>query len=294
MNLVAPRSELLALISPHAPRAKTGRAPFELETMLRIHFVGQWLGLSELAMQEALFETALCREFVGPSSVERIPERVSILRLRRLLKEHQLAEQILAAVNATLTGKGLMLREGTALDAALIAAPSSSKHKDGERDPEMHQRKKGNQWPFGMKCHIGAEADCARVHSVAGTPANVNGVTQAGKLLHGAQTDAGYQGVAKREDTQGITAQWHVAMRPGKRRALDKSTPLGAILHKLEQAKARIGAKEEHPFRVIKRQFGYTKVKYRGLAKNTAHLVTLFTLSNLWMARRSLLQGLQK
>ena len=252
MNLVAPRSELLALISPHAPRAKTGRAPFELETMLRIHFVGQWLGLSELAMQEALFETTLCREFVALSSVERIPERVSILRLRRLLKEHQLAEQILAAVNATLIGKGLMLREGTALDAALIAAPSSGKHKDGGRDPGMHQRKKGNQWPFGMKCHIGAEADCALVHTVAGTPANVNGVTQAGKLLHGAQTDAfadaGYQGVAKREDTQGITAQWHVVMRPGKRRALDKSTPMGAILHKLEQAKARIRAKAEHPF----------------------------------------------
>lgn len=123
-------------------------------------------------------------------------------------------------------------------------------------------------------------------------------MTQAGKLLHGAQTnafaDAGYQGVTKREDTQGITAQWHVAMRPGKRRALGKSTPLGATLHKLEQAKARIRAKEEHPFRVIKRQFGYTKVKYRGLAKNAAHLVTLFALSNLWMARRSLLQGLQK
>ena len=123
MNLVAPRSELLALISPHAPRAKTGRAPFELETMLRIHFVRQWFGLSEPAMPEALFETALCREFVGLSSVERIPKRVSILRLRRLLKEHQLAEQILAAVNATLTGKGLMLREGTALDAALISGP---------------------------------------------------------------------------------------------------------------------------------------------------------------------------
>ena len=212
--------------------------------MLRIHFVRQWFGLSELAMQEVLFETALYREFVGLSSVECIPERVSILRLRRLLKEHQLAEQILAAVNATLTGKGLMLREGTALDAALIAAPSSGKHKDGGRDPEMHQRKKGNQWPFGMKCHIGAEADCALVHTVAGTPANVNGVTQAGKLLHGAQTDAGYQGVTKREDTQGITAQWHVAMRPGKRRALDKSAPLGAILHKLEQAKARIRPRE--------------------------------------------------
>jgi len=297
MNMVVPWSELLALIAPHAPRAKTGRPPFELETMLRIHFVQQWFGLSDLAMEEALFETALYREFVGLSSVQRIPDRVSILRFRHLLEQHQLAEQILATVNATLTDKGLMLREGTVVDATLIAAPSSTKNSTGERDPEMHQTKKGNQWHFGMKAHIGADADSGLVHTVLGTAANVNDVTQAGALVHGDETDvfadAGYQGVAKREETQGIKANWHVAMRPGKRRALDKRTPMGAILDRLEQAKARIRAKVEHPFRVIKRQFGYTKVKYRGLAKNTANLMTLFALSNLWMARRSLLQGVQ-
>lgn len=296
MNLVVPWSELLALIAPRAPRAKTGRPPFELETMLRIHFVQQWFGLSDLAMEEALFETAPYREFVGLSSVERIPDRVSILRFRHLLEEHQLAQRILATVNATLTDKGLMLREGTVVDATLIAAPSSTKNKGGERDPEMHQTKKGNQWHFGMKAHIGVDADSGLVHTVVGTAANVNDVTQASKLVHGDEADvfadAGYQGVAKREETQDITAQWHVAMRPGKRRALDKSTLMGAILDKLEQVKARIRAKVEHPFRVIKRQFGYTKVKYRGLAKNTANLVTLFALSNLWMARRKLLQGL--
>ena len=297
MNLVVPWSELLALIAPHAPRAKTGRPPFELETMLRIHFVQQWFGLSDLAMEEALFETALYRAFVGLGSVERIPDRVSILRFRHLLEENQLAEQILATVNATLTDKGLMLREGTVVDATLIAAPSSTKNSTGERDPEMHQTKKGNQWHFGMKCHIGADADSGLVHTVVGTAANVNDVTQASKLVHGEESDvfadAGYQGVAKREEVQGIEAKWHVAMRPGKRCALDKSTPMGAILDKLEQAKARIRAKVEHPFRVIKRQFGYVKVKYRGLAKNTANLMTLFALSNLWMARRSLMQGLQ-
>ena len=296
MNLVVPWSELLALIAPRAPRAKTGRPPFELETMLRIHFVQQWFGLSDLAMEEALFETALYREFVGLSSVERIPDRVSILRFRHLLEEHQLAQRILATVNATLTDKGLMLRQGTVVDATLIAAPSSTKNSTGTRDPEMHQTKKGNQWHFGMKAHIGVDADSGLVHTVVGTAANVNDVTQASKLVHGEETDvfadAGYQGVTKREETQGITAQWHVAMRPGKRRALDKSTLMGAILDKLEQVKARIRAKVEHPFRVIKRQFGYTKVKYRGLAKNTANLVTLFALSNLWMARRKLLQGL--
>jgi IS5 family transposase len=297
MNLVVPWAELLSLIAPHAPRAKTGRPPFELVTMLRIHFLQQWFGLSDLAMEEALFETALYREFAGLSSVERIPDRVSILRFRHLLEEHQLAPQILAVVNATLADKGLMLKQGTVVDATLIAAPSSTKNQDGERDPEMHQTKKGNQWHFGMKAHIGVDADSGLVHTVVGTAANVNDVTQASALVHGEETDvfadAGYQGVAKREEVQGIKANWHVAMRPGKRRALDKDSPTGAVLDQLEHIKARIRAKVEHPFRVIKRQFGHMKVRYRGLAKNTAQLHTLFALSNLWMARRRLLQGLQ-
>ena len=285
MNLVVSWTELLSLIAPHAPRANTGRPPFELETMLRIHFVQQWFGLSDLAMEEALFETALYREFVGLSSVERIPDRVSILRFRHLLEEHHLAEQILATVNATLADKGLMLREGTVVDATLISAPSSTKNQGGQRDPEMHQTKKGNQWHFGMKCHIGVDADSGLVHTVVGTAANANDVTQASALVHGEETDvfadAGYQGVAKREEVQGLNLNWHVAMRPGKRRALDKNSPMGAILDQLEHLKARIRAKVEHPFRVIKRQFGYVKVKYRGLAKNTANLMTLFALSNL-------------
>ena len=297
MNLVVPWTELLSLIAPHAPRAKTGRPPFELVTMLRIHFLQQWFGLSDLTMEEALFETTLYREFAGLSSVERIPDRVSILRFRHLLEEHQLAPQILAVVNATLADKGLMLKQGTVVDATLIAAPSSTKNQDGERDPEMHQTKKGNQWHFGMKAHIGVDADSGLVHTVVGTAANVNDVTQASALVHGEETDvfadAGYQGVAKREEVQGIEANWHVAMRPGKRRALDKESPMGAVLDQLEHVKARIRAKVEHPFRVIKRQFGHMKVRYRGLAKNTAQLHTLFALSNLWMARRRLLQGLQ-
>ena len=296
MNLVVPWAELLSLIVPHAPRAKTGRPPFEVVTMLRIHFLQQWFGLSDLAMEEALFETALYREFAGLSSVERIPDRVSILRFRHLLEAHQLAPQILAVVNATLADKGLMLKQGTVVDATLIAAPSSTKNKDGERDPEMHQTKKGNQWHFGMKAHIGVDADSGLVHTVVGTAANVNDVTQAAALVHGEETDvfadAGYQGVTKREEAQGIQANWHVAMRPGKRRALDKDSPMGAVLDRLEHVKASIRAKVEHPFRVIKRQFGHVKVRYRGLAKNTAQLHTLFALSNLWMARRRLL-GLQ-
>lgn len=298
MNLVVPWTELLSLIAPHAPRAKTGRPPFELVTMLRIHFLQQWFGLSDLAMEEALFETTLYREFAGLSSVERIPDRVSILRFRHLLEEHQLAPQILAVVNATLADKGLMLKQGTVVDATLIAAPSSTKNQDGERDPEMHQTKKGKQWHHGMKAHIGSDADQGLVHSVATTAANAHDITQAHALLHGQESDvfadSGYRGVEKREEIQAKhpEVKWHIAMMPGKRKAMDKSTPMGSILERLEKTKASIRAKVEHPFRVIKRQFGYVKVKYRGLAKNTANLMTLFALSNLWMARRKLLQGL--
>ena len=298
MNLVVPWAELVSLIAPHSPTrsAKGGRPPFAVETMLRIHFLQQWFNLSDPAMEEALYDTPMFREFAGLDMGEdRLPDESTILRFRHLLEEHQLAQRILATVNATLTDKGLMLREGTVVDATLIAAPSSTKNKGGERDPEMHQTKKGNQWHFGMKAHAGVDADSGLVHSVATTAANAHDVTQAHALLHGEETDvfadSGYRGVEKREEIQAQhpDVNWHIAMMPGKRKMLDKETPMGAVLEKLEQAKASIRAKVEHPFRVIKRQFGFVKVKYRGLAKNTANLVTLFALSNLWMVRKRLL-----
>ena len=296
MNLVVPWAELVSLIAPHAPApgAKGGRPPFAVETMLRIHFLQQWFNLSDPAMEEALYDMALFREFVGlDTGDDNLPDESTILRFRHLLEAHNLGLQILATVNATLAAKGLLLKSGTVVDATLIAAPSSTKNSSGERDPEMHQTKKGNQWHFGMKAHIGVDADSGLVHTVVGTSANVNDVTQAHALVHGEETDvfadAGYQGVDKRDETQDIEVNWHVAMRPGKRKVLDKSTPMGAILDQLERAKARIRAKVEHPFRVIKRQFGHVKVRYRGLAKNTAQLHTLFALSNLWMVRRTLL-----
>ena len=302
MNLVVPWAELVSLIAPHSPTrsAKGGRPPFAVETMLRIHFLQQWFNLSDPAMEEALYDTPMFREFAGLDMGEdRLPDESTILRFRHLLEAHNLSLQILATVNATLMAKGLLLKQGTVVDATLIAAPSSTKNQDGERDPEMHQTKKGNQWHFGMKAHAGVDADSGLVHSVATTAANAHDVTQAHALLHGEETDvfadSGYRGVEKREEieAQHPNVNWHIAMMPGKRKALVKSTPMGAILEKLEKTKASIRAKVEHPFRVIKRQFGYTKVKYRGLAKNTGNLVTLFALSNLWMARRSLLQGLQ-
>jgi IS5 family transposase len=200
---------------------------------------------------------------------------------------------VLELINAGLAKQGLLLKTGTLVDATLIAAPSSTKNKDGQRDPEMHQTKKGNQWSFGMKTHIGVDAESGLVHSVIGTAANVNDVTQAAALLHGEEkvvfADAGYEGVSKREEAKDLNVDWHVAMRPGKRRALDKSRESGRLTEKVEKLKASVRAKVEHPFRVVKQQFGYAKVRYRGLAKNNARLTMLFALSNLWMVRRQLL-----
>ena len=261
--------------------------------MLRIHYLQQWFGLSDPAMEEALFDVPLYREFAGLDNwMTRLPDESTILRFRHLLEKHKLAAQMLVVINDMLRDKGLMLRAGTVVDATLIAAPSSTKNASGTRDPEMHQTKKGNQWYFGMKAHIGADAESGLVHTVRGTAANVNDVVEANSLLHGDETDAfgdaGYQGAHKRADAQpGV--DWHVAMRPGKRRALDKSQPIGAMTDEVERIKASIRAKVEHPFRVIKRQFAFVKVRYRGLMKNTAQLTTLFALSNLWMVRGKLM-----
>ena len=292
MERVVPWTELEALIAPYAPQGLRGRPPFLVSTMLRIHFMQQWFTLSDPAMEEALHDVPLFREFAALNYETRLPDESTILRFRHLLEENKLAAQILQTVNELLQAKGLLLKAGTVVDATLIAAPSSTKNVSGERDPEMHQTKKGNQWHFGMKAHIGVDADSGLVHTVRGTAANVNDVVEANSLLHGQESDAfgdaGYQGAAKRADADEGVA-WHIAMRPGKRRALDKTRKVDALVDQLEALKASIRAKVEHPFRVIKRQFGHLKVRYRGLAKNTAQLTLLFALSNLWMVRRKLL-----
>ena len=296
MNQVVPWSELVELVRPHARgahQALGGRPPFPIETMLRIHCLQLWWNLSDPAMEEELHERPLYRRFAGLEGAPRMPDESTILRFRHLLEKQKLAPKVLAVINDGLARQGLLLKTGTVVDATIIAAPSSTKNKEGELDPEMHQTKKGNEWHFGMKAHIGVDAESGLVHTVIGTAANVSDVTQAAGLLHGQEThawgDAGYQGVAKREELKGNETQWHTAMRPGKRRTLDPERKLHQLLEKAEKLKASIRAKVEHPFRVIKQQFGYAKVRYRGLAKNTSRLTMLFALSNLWMARRSLL-----
>ena len=294
MDRVVPWKGLIALIEPHYPKGEGGRPAYPLMAMLRVHLMQNWFGYSDPAMEEALYETTILRQFAG-LSLERIPDETTILNFRRLLEKHELAAGILAVINGYLGDRGLSLRQGTIVDATLINAPSSTKNKDGGRDPEMHQTKKGNQYYFGMKAHIGVDDESGLVHSVVGTAANVADVTRVDKLLHGDEQrvggDAGYTGVDKRPEHADRKVVWQIAARRSTYKKLGKRSVLYKAKRRIEQAKAQVRAKVEHPFRVIKRQFGYVKTRFRGLAKNTAQLMTLFALSNLWMARRHLLMN---
>jgi IS5 family transposase len=295
MEAVVPWKALIDLIKPHYPKAgsKGGRPAYPLETMLRIHLMQQWYDLSDPAMEDALIEVPTMRRFAGIDLIsERIPDETTILGFRHLLEKHNLGKQIFETVKAHLKDQGMSMKQGTIIDATLIAAPSSTKNKKGERDPEMHQTKKGNQWYFGMKVHIGVDKDNGLIHSIETTSANVHDLTPAAELLHGEETvvyaDSGYQGIEKREEMKGKAVGFRVAMRPGKRRALP-DTPEGRLDDLIETAKAHIRAKGEHPFRVIKRQFGFQKTRLRGMMKNGCKVNVLAALANLFMARHLLL-----
>ncbi len=290
MELVVPWKVLLEIIEPHYPVAGRGRRPYALESMLRVHLMQNWFALSDPAMEEALYEIASLRSFARLSLNEPIPDETTILNFRHLLEANDLADDMLKVVNALLARKGLLLKRGSIVDATIIAAPSSTKNADGQRDPEMHQTKKGNQWFFGMKAHIAVDAHSGLVHTVTTTAANEADVEQVGDLLHGKEeqvwADSGYRGAQTRVSRDDL--QWHIAARPSDIAKLPEGR-VKARVQKEEYRKASVRAKVEHPFRVIKRQFGLVKVRFRGLAKNTAHVVTLFALSNLYLARRLLM-----
>lgn len=290
MDQVVPWKSLLSLIEPVYPVAGNGRPPYPLATMLRIHLMQNWFGLSDPAMEEALYEVASMRQFAGLSLTRPIPDETTILNFRRLLETYGLALELFTRINAYLGRKGLLLKRGSMVDATIIAAPSSTKNADGERDPEMHQTQKGNQYFFGMKAHIGADVDSGLVHTVVVTAANEADIAVVDELLHGKEqvvyADAGYTGADKRVVRKNL--QWQIAARPSRIRAMPEGRQKRAA-QQAEHAKARIRAFVEHPFRVIKRQFGYTKVRFKGLAKNAAQVMTLFALSNLWMVRKKLL-----
>ena len=294
MDKVVPWTELCAVIEPFYPKPRAdggGRPTVGLERMLRIHFLQQWYALSDPAVEEALYDSAAMRRFVGIDlGRESAPDETTVCKFRHLLERHGLADELFATVGKHLKRHGFKLSQGTIVDATIIAAAPSTKNKVKARDPEMHQTKKGNQWFFGMKAHIGVDAESGLVHTVTGTAANVADVTEMPNLLHGKERhvfgDAGYIGAEKRAAKRG--RKFWIAAKRSVVKAID-DTKLREITEQLEHAKASIRAAVEHPFRVIKRQFGYVKVRYKGLVKNTAQVKTLLALSNLWMARKHLL-----
>jgi IS5 family transposase len=290
MDSVVPWDLMIKLIEPMYPKSAVGRPAYGLPSMLRVYCMQQWYGLSDPAMEEALYEIASMRRFAGFSlGSGSIPDETTILKFRHLLETHVLTEKLFALINQHLVSKGLRLSKGTIVDATIIEAPSSTKNATGTRDPEMHQTKKGNNWHFGMKAHIGVDAETGLVHSLQTTSANVHDLTPVEELLTGEESsifaDAGYRGAERRTQSQ---AAWHIAMRPGKRRVLSDPAK-DRITDQLETLKARVRAKVEHPFRVIKIQFGFIKARYKGMAKNRAQLHMLFALANLYMIRRRLM-----
>jgi IS5 family transposase len=260
--------------------------------MLRVYFLQQWYGLADEALEDALYDSQAMRGFARIDlAADGVPDATTLLKFRRLLETNDLCKGIFQAINTDLAARGLMMRAGTLVDATLLAAPPSTKNREKKRDPEMHQTRKGNQWYFGMKAHIGADRDGKLVHTVVVTAANVADITKTAELLHGQETqvhaDAAYTGVEKREEITALnrTIDWQIA---GKRGQLKKMAegPEKQALKVIEKAKASIRAFVEHPFHILKNLFRHRKVRYRGLAKNGHQLYTLFGLANLVIGAR--------
>lgn len=286
MDAVIPWARLLALIEPHYPRAGNGTQPMPLERMLRIYFMQQWFNLSDPAAEDSLYDSESMRRFAGIELADdAVPDESTILRFRHLLEKHRLTEAIFAEVRSLLEERRLLLKSGTIVDATIIAAPSSTKNAEGRRDPEMHQTRKGKDWHFGMKAHVGTDRR-GIVHSLTTTAANVHDSTQIGHLLHGQEREIfGDQAYWNESHRQGATARGirYRVNRRGSRR------PLTEHQRYVNRLRSRARARCEHVFHVVKRLWGFTKTRYRGLAKNTARLFTSFALANLYLLRRRLL-----
>lgn len=287
-------AKLLAVIEPFYPKGERGRPPIGLERMLRVYFLQQWYGLADEALEDALYDSQALRGFARIDlASDGVPDATTLLKFRRLLETHDLCQGLFAAINADLAARGLLLREGTLVDATLIAAPPSTKNREKKRDPEMHQTRKGNQWYFGMKAHIGADRDSKLVHTLTATAANVADITQTSELLHGQEkqvhADAGYTGVEKREEivALGRKIDWQIARKRGQIKAMKEGAEKEA-LKSMEKAKASVRAFVEHPFHILKNIFRHRKVRYRGLAKNRHQLYTLFGLANVVLGGRTL------
>jgi len=283
IDALIPWDRLVKKAKRHYPQGENGRPPYPLETMLRIHCMQLFYNLSDPGMEDALYEIESMRRFAGLRLSEPLPDETTILNFRRFLERHKLGKKLFDEINRHLGEHGLMMREGSIVDASIISAPSSTKNTEGKRDPEMHQTRKGNQWYFGMKMHVGVDDLTGLVHSLETTPANIHDLEVVDRLLHGDERrvfgDAGYRGVEKRTARD---VAWHIAERPGKRRQLAPASNAA----KAEKLKSQIRAKVEHPFRYIKRMFGYDKVRYRGQDKNRNRLHVLAGFTNLLLAEK--------
>ena len=287
MNAIVPWSELEALIEPHYPQAGNGRQPVGLGIMLRVYFLQQWFNLSDPGVEEALYESPVLRRFTGVDLGRApAPDETTILRFRHLLEEHQLCGKILDTVNLYLESKGIRIGTGTIVDATIIHAPSSTKNSSGERDPEMHQTRKGRQWYFGAKAHIGVDGKEGHVHSVCTSAASVSDVHMLPDLLHGEEKkvwgDGGYQGQTDVIREAAPEAQDMTCRRTQYKDGVDEEA------RRKNRIKSKVRAKVEWPFRILKRVFGFTRVRYRGLKKNHEWLLTAFALVNLYLHRKRL------
>ena len=287
MEQVVPWAELLALVEPHYPKAGNGRQPAGLSIMLRTYFLQQWFGFSDPGMEEAFYDSPALRRFAGVDlGRAAAPDESTILRFRHLLEEHELCGQILDTVNHFLASRGIHIGTGTIVDATIINAPSSTKNSTGKRDPQMHQTRKGQQWYFGAKAHIGVDSKSGIVHSVCTSAASVADKHMLPDLLHGAEKkvwgDAGYQGQTEAIHAAAPGAQDMTSRRTKFKNYVDEEAK------RKNTTKARVRSKVEWCFRILKRVFGFTKVRYRGLRKNHEWLCAAFALVNLYQNRKRL------
>jgi IS5 family transposase len=288
MNQVVPWEALRAVVEPHYPKKGNGRPPIGLERMLRIHFLQHWFNLADLACEEALYDSASLRRFAGIDlGNEPAPDATTMLKFRRLLEQHQLAEQLFAEVGRVLQGSGMTLKTGTIVDATIIAAPSSTKNADKQRDPEMHQTRKGKQWYFGMKLHIGVDSQSGLAHSAMVTPANIHDKHPLPELLHGQERrvygDSAYTSQKALIRGKAPKAKDFTNERVRKAGEVDE------VKRAKNRSKSKIRARVEHVFAVVKRLWGFTKVRYRGLAKNADRAFTALALANIYLARHRLM-----
>ena len=295
MNRMIPWDHWIDLIKPYYPSGKRGRPTRGIETMLRMYLMQNWFNLSDAGLEDAIYDSYAMRSFMNIDFYkEQVPDATTLLKFRHLLEEHHIGEQIFADVNSRLEECGLIMHGGSIVDATIVSAPSSTKNKDGKRDPEMHQTKKGNQWYHGMKIHAGADAGSGYVHTITATSANVHDIDEAAKLIRDDDEviygDSGYSGMEKRPEVESdehlSQVEYRINVRPSSIKISKNYT--GRNWDKeIENRKSSTRCKVEHPFLIVKRQFGYAKVVYRGIAKNFHRFNVVFACANRVMCARA-------